>query len=1246
MSLSSELISQFAKITNDKTEVKQESTHYGTTVEYDGSMYVQLDGSDLLTPISTTADTKAGERVMVLIKNHTATITGNLSSPAARTGTVTELDGKVTNLGSQISEFEVIIADKVDTVVLQAVVGRVDQLTSDNVIIKEHLDANTADIDSLEADNVVINEKLTAAEGDIKKLNTEKLSAEEAEIKFANIDFSNIGTAAIEEFLAKSGLIDDLTVGDGIVTGKLVGVTIIGDLIEGGTIKADKLVVKGTDGIYYKLNFEGGNFAEGEAVPDDSLHGSIITAKSITAEKVSVKDLVAFGATIGGFKITDNAIHSIAKTSATNATRGLYMDNEGQMSFGDTTRYLKYYKDQNGVWHLEIAADDILFGADGESVDTVLRGVTADVDEVKAKAEKAQSDAEAAQSYAERAQTRADEAATAATNAQTAADDAKTRAEKAQTDLATAQQNLENVESRLDTAETDLAAAQEAANAAQSTADTAKANAATAQSTADTAKANAATAQSTADTAKANAATAQSAAQAAQTAADEADAKAAQAQADLETAQQNLTNVTNRVGVTEEEIATAKQAVETAQSAADKAQSDANAAQTAANNAADAAATAQSTANAANTNATNAQAAANAAQSAADAAQAAADKADADLTKAKEDLAEVTNRVGATEEEIAAAQEAVNQAQLTANTAKSNAEKAQSTADTAKSQAEQAQIDADNAQSSANAAQDAADKAQADVNALATRVTNAETAISQNSEAIELRATKTEVDTALTSVNSRVDKAVKEHHRYYLSQEASSGSDTLTWDGNTEGLVSCTNAPFYKVSDAIPTRANCANGITVSLGGGEIPVDGESAQGAFMEDGAASFDCVVIIPCDNYDAGGMVFPKAGVYFSNDGDGYYVQSLTIPGYTGFGTDTPTPEKPTEFPPESAGSDTLIWDGNTEGLVYVDPFGDGSTLLMTKVSDVILTKEDMANGYIATWSSGIVDNNSRPETISAIQGSFNADGFSVCGGHFVVCPQANYVDDGLEFPEAGLYLVNSGGDYISSLTIPGYTGFGGATWTETEPEYVSGNDVYTVSCDVYIDDTFSYSEVSKMSSYDGVKSMFETIMEAKSDLALAEQNLANVEARVGTTEEELKSAQREVANAQAAVDAAMEDLLTTKQTIAELKVQAEDVSIEVTKIVNYGVDKVTTKTGYTFGEDGLKIQKDGQEIVNTLDHEGMSVKRGEEVMLKADKDGVIATDVKVRNYLIIGKHARFEDYNDGTDSKRTACFWVDL
>jgi hypothetical protein len=57
-------------------------------------------------------------------------------------------------------------------------------------------------------------------------------------------------------------------------------------------------------------------------------------------------------------------------------------------------------------------------------------------------------------------------------------------------------------------------------------------------------------------------------------------------------------------------------------------------------------------------------------------------------------------------------------------------------------------------------------------------------------------------------------------------------------------------------------------------------------------------------------------------------------------------------------------------------------------------------------------------------------------------------------------------------------------------------------------------------------------------------------------------------------------------------------------------------------------------------NRLDEKGMYVLRGGETMLKADADGVIATDVSVRNYLVVGEHARLEDYGQG----RTACFYI--
>lgn len=423
MSLSSDLISQFVKATKVEKETKAEITVFGT-VKYDGRYYVQIDGSDQLTPIATTADVHEGERVTVMIKNHTATVTGNMSSPAARTDDVKDVI-------DEVSEFEIVMSYKVTTEDLEAInatirslratVAKFDSMQSlnadiDNLEAKyaelEYIDAKSfaalnAEIESLEAkfgeftdisteDLEAINadignlkaytadftyvsaDVLEAFKASIKKLDVEKLSAEQADLRYANIDFANIGEAAIRKIFSESGIIKDLVVSEGTITGELVGVTIKGDLIEGGTVKADKLVVKGSDGLYYKLNVEAGATTSEEVTEEElqnGLHGTAIIAKTITAEKIAVDDLVAFDATIGGFNITNNAIYSGAKASVDNTTTGIYLDNEGQMSIGDENNFLKYYRDVEGNYRLDISADTLRFGSSKRTIEEVVADI-------------------------------------------------------------------------------------------------------------------------------------------------------------------------------------------------------------------------------------------------------------------------------------------------------------------------------------------------------------------------------------------------------------------------------------------------------------------------------------------------------------------------------------------------------------------------------------------------------------------------------------------------------------------------------------------------------------------------------------------------------------------------------------------------------------------------------------------------------------------------------------------------------
>lgn len=424
MAISMDLLSKFVKATNDKPVEKTESFVSGTAVEYDGRMFVRLDGSDRLTPVSTSASVKDGNRVTVMIKNHEATVTGNVSDPSASSGTVGDLGNKVEDATNQIAEFEIIVADRITTQDIEAINGYFDRIMAKlgqyegleaitaeietlkaKYAVMDHITATDVDIINAEIENIkgkfadftqisaedieamnaefnnlkaynadftyVSADKLAAIKAEIVDLEVNKLSVADAKLTYANIDFANIGEAAIKKLFTDSGIIKDLVVSEGHITGELVGVTIKGDLIEGGTVVADKLVVKGSDGLYYKLNTDGVTI-ESEQTEYNSLNGSVITAKSITATKIAVDDLVAFDATIGGFNLTTNSLYSGVKSSVDNSTRGIYLDNDGQVAFGDASNYLKYFQDRDGVWKLAISAGSIKMSASDQTLDETI----------------------------------------------------------------------------------------------------------------------------------------------------------------------------------------------------------------------------------------------------------------------------------------------------------------------------------------------------------------------------------------------------------------------------------------------------------------------------------------------------------------------------------------------------------------------------------------------------------------------------------------------------------------------------------------------------------------------------------------------------------------------------------------------------------------------------------------------------------------------------------------------------------
>lgn len=425
MQLPTDLVAEFAKLTAVSNSTRESETKpiYGTVSE-DGKNII-VDGSDgkTLTPIpsneefgfASTVDFKPGDRVSLEIKDHRMIITGNITDKSFNANTTVNYEDRDGNVqATTISGLDSLVSERVYTEVLGAgsvfaeklkvVDGEINTLKTNDAKITGDLTAANGEIENLKTQNTTITgtleavngkiQNLEAAEGDFRSLESdyaeftetttakleageadiEKLKTDKLDVTWANIDYSNIDKAVLEEFHAASGLIENVTMGDGTVTGYLVGVTIRGDLIETNTLVADKLVIKGEDGIFYKLNFEAGNFTDAEEVPTDGLHGSVIVAKSITAEKVNVTDLVAFGATIGGFHITDDALYSGVKESIDNSTRGTYLGSDGQFAFGDATNFIKFYKvtdgdgnevlddEGNPIYKLDISADSILFG--------------------------------------------------------------------------------------------------------------------------------------------------------------------------------------------------------------------------------------------------------------------------------------------------------------------------------------------------------------------------------------------------------------------------------------------------------------------------------------------------------------------------------------------------------------------------------------------------------------------------------------------------------------------------------------------------------------------------------------------------------------------------------------------------------------------------------------------------------------------------------------------------------------------
>lgn len=177
------------------------------------------------------------------------------------------------------------------------------------------------------------------------------------------------------------------------------------------------------------------------------------------------------------------------------------------------------------------------------------------------------------------------------------------------------------------------------------------------------------------------------------------------------------------------------------------------------------------------------------------------------------------------------------------------------------------------------------------------------------------------------------------------------GSDTLTWDGNTEGLV-VTNAlgiPVYKVSDAALTLADFSNGCTSHFSNGQsYTMRPEEAQ---EDENFIFFSDVGLVSKVNVPEEGLF---VGVYFALF-EGMYTASLTIPGYTGFTQEKINPKLLSQ-------TDWNQTDDTAADFLKNRPFGDEVKEILPETA--VVGEDDGEGGFFCMLDASLFHSDSEP------------------------------------------------------------------------------------------------------------------------------------------------------------------------------------------------------------------------------------------------------------------------------------------
>lgn len=177
-------------------------------------------------------------------------------------------------------------------------------------------------------------------------------------------------------------------------------------------------------------------------------------------------------------------------------------------------------------------------------------------------------------------------------------------------------------------------------------------------------------------------------------------------------------------------------------------------------------------------------------------------------------------------------------------------------------------------------------------------------------------------------------------------------------------------------------------------------------------------------------------------------------------------------------------------------------------------------------------------------------------------------------------------------------------------------------------------------------DAINMTFAKVDKINNQITLVASEVTDNSEKIAAIEINTESINNSVAeitkNVEDSIDGINTELITLTERV-NTSLTKEEFAIEIEKIKDSGTTKVETTTGFTFDDEGLRIDKTGSEMSTQITEDGMTVSKSGEIVLTANNEGVQAQNLHATTYLIIGENSRFEDYTKNGEP-RTGCFFI--